>query len=90
MKMNAKDQSTDRSPRVRPGDLTRNALQRLVEQLLEANEGEEQRILDRLANQEADDKERNDLADLVEEKRGKPSTVTAEDEEEKPSKKRMA
>lgn len=78
----------NRSPRVRPGDLTRNALQRLVEQLLEANEGEEQRILDRLASQEADDKERNDLADLVEEKRGKPAAVNADDEEESPPKKR--
>ena len=63
-------------------DLTKGALKRLVAELLAASDGEEQRILDRLAKQDESDKERNDLADLVEEKRGKPATIDAEDEEE--------
>lgn len=63
-------------------DLTKSALKRLVTQLLAASEGEEKRILDQLATQERSDKERNDLADLVEEKRGKPASISAEDDEE--------
>lgn len=61
-------------------DLTKSALKRLVAQLLVANDGEEKKILDKLS--EESDKERNDLADLVEEKRGKPAAIKAEDEEE--------
>lgn len=76
-------------------DLTKSALKRLVTQLLSASEGEEKRILDQLATQEKSDKERNDLADLVEEKRGKPAAISAEDDEEeeeelKPKKRGMA
>lgn len=76
-------------------DLTKSALKRLVTQLLSASEGEEKRILDQLATQEKSDKERNDLADLVEEKRGKPAAISAEDdegeeEELKPKKRGMA
>jgi len=58
-------------------DLTNSALRRMVKQLLTANEAEEKKILDRL-NQKAS---KNDLADLVEEKRGKPNTpeVTEDD-----------
>ena len=58
-------------------DLTNSALRRMVKQLLVANEGEEKKILDKL-NQRAS---KNDLADLVEEKRGKPNTpeVTEDD-----------
>jgi hemerythrin superfamily protein len=58
-------------------DLTNSALRRMVKQLLTANEAEEKKILDRL-NQRAS---KNDLADLVEEKRGKPNTpeVTEDD-----------
>ena len=58
-------------------DLTNSALRRMVKQLLTANEAEEKKILDKL-NQRAS---RNDLADLVEEKRGKPNTpeVTEDD-----------
>ena len=63
-------------------DLTKSALKRLVTQLLAASEGEEKRILDQLATQEKSDKERNDLADLVEEKRGKPAAISADDDEE--------
>ena len=59
-------------------DLTKSALKRLVEQLLAAGEGEEKEILDKLS-QDAD-KERNDLADLVEEKRGKPAAIESEDD----------
>jgi len=62
-------------------DLTKTALKRLVTQLLSASEGEEKRILDQLATQEKSDKERNDLADLVEEKRGKPASISAEDDD---------
>lgn len=76
-------------------DLTKSALKRLVTQLLSASEGEEKRILDQLATQEKSDKERNDLADLVEEKRGKPASISAEDDDEeeeelKPKKRGMA
>lgn len=71
------------------GDLTKGALQRLVEQLLAANDGEEKAILESLSQREVADKERNDLADLVEEKRGKPSRVTPEEEELSPKKTRM-
>lgn len=58
-------------------DLTNSALRRMVKQLLTANEAEEKKILDRL-NQKAS---KNDLADLVEEKRGKPNApeVTEDD-----------
>jgi hypothetical protein len=61
-------------------DLTKSALKRLVEQLLASSEGEEKKILEQLAQKA--DKERNDLADLVEEKRGKPAVIASEDEEE--------
>jgi hypothetical protein len=61
-------------------DLTKSALKRLVEQLLASREGEEKKILEQLAQKA--DKERNDLADLVEEKRGKPAVIASEDEEE--------
>jgi hypothetical protein len=70
-------------------DLTKSALKRLVEQLLASNDGEEKKILDQLAQREKDDKERNDLADLVREKRGSPSRIDA-DEEEMEVKKGMA
>jgi hemerythrin superfamily protein len=58
-------------------DLTNSALRRMVKQLLTANEAEEKKILDKL-NQRAS---KNDLADLVEETRGKPNTpeVTEDD-----------
>lgn len=59
-------------------DLTKSALKRLVAQLLAANDGDEKEILDKLS-QDAD-KERNDLADLVEEKRGKPAAIESEDD----------
>jgi len=60
-------------------DLTPTALKRLVKQLLTADDAEEQKIASKIGKQspkeerqEADDKERNDLADLHEEKHGKP------------------
>jgi len=58
-------------------DLTNSALRRMVKQLLVANEGEEKKILDKL-NQRAS---KNDLADLVEEKRGKPNTPEVTDDD---------
>lgn len=61
-------------------DLTKSALKRLVAQLLAAGEGEEKKILEQLAQKA--DKERNDLADLVEEKRGKPAAISSDDEDE--------
>ncbi len=60
-------------------DLTKSALKRLVEQLLASSEGDEKKILEQLAQKA--DKERNDLADLVEEKRGKPAGIDPEAEE---------
>ncbi len=67
-------------------DLTKSALKRLVTQLLAADDGDEKAILDKLS-QDAD-KERNDLADLVEEKRGKPAAIASEDD--MPTKKEKA
>jgi|688.fasta_scaffold2642881_2 hypothetical protein len=73
----------------RPKDLTKDALERIVQELLAADEGQEQQILDRLSQREAADKETNDLADLVEEKRGKPNSIDPDDEPIK-AKKRTA
>lgn len=58
-------------------DLTNSALKRLVKQLLTADEKEERAILKKLASKS----EKNDLADLHEEKHGKPNTpkVTEDD-----------
>lgn len=56
------------------GDLTKGALERLVKQLLTANEQEEKQILKRLDG-------KNDLADLDEEMHGKPNTPAVEDDD---------
>jgi len=56
------------------GDLTKGALERLVKQLLTANEQEEKEILKRLDG-------KNDLADLDEEMHGKPNTPEVEDDD---------
>jgi len=61
-------------------DLTKGALKRLVGQLLAADDGEEQKILNQL-NQKKRKPEKNDLADLDEEMHGKPETPEVEDEE---------
>lgn len=55
-------------------DLTRGALERLVRQLVMATEEEEKELLSQL-DQSDPEKESNDLADLREEKRGKPKKV---------------
>lgn len=70
-------------------DLTKSALKRLVAQLLAASADEEKAILAKLADQKASDKERDDLANLVEEKRGKPAAIPSDEDEVKPTK-RMA
>lgn len=59
-------------------DLTNSALKRMVKQLLTASDSEEKAIMDKLKKR-AEGK--NDLADLVEESRGKPNTpkVTEDD-----------
>lgn len=57
-------------------DLTNSALKRLVTQLLSASDSEERKILNSL-KQPA----KNDLADLHEEKHGKPNTPQVEDDE---------
>jgi hypothetical protein len=62
-------------------DLTKGALKRLVAELLAAKDGEEQAILNKLAKRGDEDKERNDLADLVEEKRGKPAAISSDEDE---------
>lgn len=65
-------------------DLNRPALERLVKQLLTASGDEEKEILDRLGDQakSKDDavKESEDLANLTEEKRGKPTPIDPEEE----------
>jgi hypothetical protein len=60
-------------------DLTKAALKRLVQQLLAATEGEQEKILAKLDEQKDADKEREDLADLKEETRGKPRKVPVEE-----------
>jgi hypothetical protein len=58
-------------------DLNRSTLERMVEQLLVAKDGDEKKILDKLQKRA----ETNDLADLDEEMHGKPNTpeVTEDD-----------
>jgi hypothetical protein len=63
-------------------DLKTSTLKRLVQELIAAPEGEEQAILDRaLGQKEKAEKEQNDLADLTEEKRGKPRPIDADEED---------
>jgi hypothetical protein len=54
-------------------DLNRSALERLVKQLLSADSADEKEIMDKLAEEAR--KESEDLADLKDEKKGKPSSV---------------
>ena len=54
-------------------DLNRSALERLVKQLLSADSADDKEIMDKLAEEAR--KESEDLADLKEEKSGKPSPV---------------
>jgi hypothetical protein len=61
-------------------DLTKAALKRLVQQLLAASEGEQEKILAKLDQQKDADKEREDLANLKEETRGKPRKVAVEEQ----------
>lgn len=70
-----------RNIRISLDDMTTSALKRIVMQLATADEEEEKKILASLADNSSDPlKESNDLADLTEEKRGKPSAVSTEDE----------
>lgn len=59
-------------------DLTRSALERLVQELLAAPEGKEEEVVKRMAKQ---DKERTDLSKLKEETKGKSPSVEVEDDE---------
>ena len=59
------------------GDLTKGALQKLVQELLKASDAEEQKVMDRYLK----DGEKNDLADLDEETHGKPSTPKVEEDD---------
>lgn len=70
------------------GDLTKSAMQRIIEQLVMADDGEEEKVLAQLAQDS--DKEREDLANLVEEKRGKPAAIESEDDEVRPKKRGTA
>lgn len=58
-------------------DLTNSALKRLVKQLLTSGEKQEKAILAKLEQRQP----RNDLADLDEEKHGKPNTPQVEDDD---------
>jgi hypothetical protein len=59
-------------------DLNRSALEKLVEKLLSSTDSEEQELLDQLGK--AAEKESSDLADLKEEKKGKPTPIDPEEE----------
>jgi acetylornithine deacetylase/succinyl-diaminopimelate desuccinylase-like protein len=58
-------------------DLTKGALQRLVNELLKADEEKEKQIMDRYLKKG----EKNDLADLDEEMHGKPDTPEVEEDD---------
>ena len=67
-------------------DLTQAGLKRLVKQLLSASDEDEKKIMAKLSKRDSDEKEppkkqKNDLADLRDEMRGKPNTpmVTEDD-----------
>ncbi len=63
-------------------DLTNAALKRLVKQLLVADDAEEKRIVKKLGKKTGDSREeKNDLADLHEEKHGKPNTPMVTDDD---------
>ena len=57
-------------------DLTKGALQRLVNELLKADEDKEKKIMDKYLKGD-----KNDLADLDEEMHGKPDTPDVEEED---------
>lgn len=57
-------------------DLTKGALQRLVNELLKADEEKEKQIMDKYLKGD-----KNDLADLDEEMHGKPDTPDVEDDD---------
>jgi len=58
-------------------DLTKGALQRLVNELLKADEEKEKQIMDKYLKKG----EKNDLADLDEEMHGKPDTPEVEEDD---------
>lgn len=60
-------------------DLTNSALKRLVQQLLTADDAEEKKIMSNLKKRAQSPK--NDLADLVEETRGKSPAPKVEDDD---------
>jgi hypothetical protein len=68
-------------------DLTNTALKRLVKQLLVADDEEEKKIVKNLGkktgphNAKEEKAEKNDLADLHEEKHGKPNTPMVTDDD---------
>lgn len=67
-----------------PGDLTKSAMARIIQQLMSATDGEEEKeVLDQLGQ---DDPLAN--ADLQEEKRGAVSKIAMDDESSKKDKKR--
>jgi hypothetical protein len=70
-----------------PGDLTKAAMARIIQQLMAASDGEEEKsVLDQLE----DANETNDLADLAEEKRGAVSKIPINDEDDMPLKGKKA
>lgn len=62
-------------------DLTNAALKRLVKQLLVADDEEEKKIVKKLGKKTDAKEEKNDLADLHEEKHGKPNTPMVTDDD---------
>ena len=65
-------------------DLTNAALKRMVKQLLIAEDGEEDKILSSLSKQQKKKKkeDKNELADLKEETKGKAPRIEVEDDME--------
>lgn len=71
-----------------PGDLTKSAMARIIQQLMSASDGEEEQdVLDQL-DQEGEDNDPLSNANLQEEKRGSVSKIAMEDDTLKKGKKR--
>lgn len=62
-------------------DLTNAALKRMVKQLLVSDDEEERKLVKSLGKKPGDKAEKNDLADLHEEKHGKPNTPMVTDDD---------
>lgn len=71
-----------------PGDLTKSAMARIIQQLMSATDGEEENEILNKLSQDEDEKDPLENANLQEEKRGAVSRIAMEDDTPKKGKKR--